>query len=133
MGSCSRSGLLHLPCRIGTPSVETNPSGGALGQHLGMGFLEKPGENIAGGRREWKGRVLLLALVKKTPFPVAFFPRRVTGGVGKGILASCRWLMRMGLIGDEVTWCQVFFIIYFIFCLSLGLAWLGWAAPKLQF
>lgn len=55
--------------------METNPSGEALGQHLGTGFLGKPGENIPGERREWKGRVLLLALVKKTPFPVAFFPQ----------------------------------------------------------
>lgn len=110
MGSCSRSGLMHLLSRIGTSSVETNPSGGALGQHLGPGFLGKPGENIPGERREWKGRVLLLALVKETPFPVAFSPRRVAGGVGRGILASCRWLMRMGLIGDEVNWCQLFFI-----------------------
>lgn len=55
--------------------METNPSGEALGQHLGTGFLEIPGENIPGGRREWKGWVLLLALVKETPFPVAFFPQ----------------------------------------------------------
>lgn len=111
MGSCGRSGLLHLPCRNGTSSEETSPSGGALGQHLGTGFLENTGENIPGGRRERKAWVL----VKETPFPVVFFPRRVTGGGWKG---------HPGLLQvadeDGVNWCQYLFI--YLFCLWLGLA-----------
>lgn len=72
--------------------METNPSGGALGQHLGPGFLEIPGENIRGGRREWEGRVLLLALVKETPFPVAFFS---PGGSQEG-LEGASWPLAGG-------------------------------------